>query len=131
MSLPLRGASALALGLILAPAAAAQPATPLAAVPADAVMVVQPHGLARTKESLKRDPAGFDTATIDGQAVCLCPRGGFACVAASPALATKLAKPAEGDAGLAKKLGPAAASFLEPDLALFVDVAAVNQQYGN
>src|SRR5262245_13870318 len=71
MSLPLRGASALALGLFLAPAASAQPATPLTAVPADAVIVVQLHGLDRTKERLKatlKDAAPDEGAKLAAQA---------------------------------------------------------------
>lgn len=82
------------------------------------------------RKSLKKDPAGFETATVKDEAVCLFQRGNFACVTPSPAIAGRLAKKTEGP-GLAKKLGAAAASFLGPDLALFVDMSAVNEQYGN
>jgi hypothetical protein len=81
------------------------------------------------RKSLKSDKAGYDQATIDGQDVFFVDRKGYVVVTPQKDVATQLTKKQAGlDSKLNKDL---AAKLMAADVAVYVDMGAVNKEFGD
>jgi hypothetical protein len=84
------------------------------------------------RKSIQRDPAGYEMATVGDKTVCLLDRKPFAVLTPNRSLATAYARAGRSDKGLAGKLSKAVAGrLLDSDVAAYVDLAAVNKQFGD
>jgi hypothetical protein len=81
------------------------------------------------RKNLKKEKAGYETTTIDGKEHFLIHRKGYVIVAGDKEVADQfLGKQGTGlDGKLSKQV---AARLLESDVALYVDMAAINKEYG-
>jgi hypothetical protein len=84
---------------------------------------------AEERKSLKPDKtAGYEVATIEGREVYLVNRPGYAALTPLKEVAVQLVRVQPGlETKLSKDL---ARRFLEPDVAVYVDLAAITSQYG-
>jgi hypothetical protein len=80
------------------------------------------------RAALKKNPAGYESAVLEGQATYLLERDGFAALTGSETVAMGLTRKQPGlDATLGQEQ---AQRVLAPDVAFYVDMAAINQTYG-
>lgn len=81
------------------------------------------------RKSLKADPAGFEELTLTERPAYLVDlKNGFAALTPDKELAGRLVK---GEKGLGEKLGKSIAQkFLDADVAVYVNMGAVNREYG-
>jgi hypothetical protein len=80
------------------------------------------------RKQLKRDLAGYDVVPVADQTIYFVERAGYAVVTPKKDVAIRFTKPQPGlDGKLSKEL---AKGLLEADLAIYVDTAAVNKEYG-
>jgi hypothetical protein len=81
------------------------------------------------RKSLKSDKAGYDQATIDGQDVYFVDRKGYVVVTPQKDVAAQFTKK---QAGLDTKLNKGlAAKLMDADVAVYVDMGAVNKEFGD
>src|SRR5262245_32307146 len=80
------------------------------------------------RKNVKPQTGGFERAEIDGKEAYFVDLQGFAAVTPSKDVATLLAKKPEGIAG--KLTAEITRGLVENDLAVYVNLAAVNRQYG-
>jgi hypothetical protein len=79
------------------------------------------------RKTLKKDPAGYETATLGSTDFYFIQRPGFAIVTPTKELAVQFGK---RQAGIDTKLNADAAKrFLNADLSVYVDMAAVNREF--
>jgi hypothetical protein len=89
------------------------------------------NGLLKEGErgSLKKESAGYEATAVEGKDVYFIERPGYAVVTPAKEAADLLVK---GQPGLDGKIGrEVAAKFLEPDLSLYVNLTAVNKEFGD
>lgn len=80
------------------------------------------------RKTLKKDPAGYETATLGSTDFFFIQRPNFAIVTPTKELADQFTKP---QAGIDSKFtADSAKRFLSADLSLYVDMAAVNKTFG-
>jgi hypothetical protein len=81
------------------------------------------------RKSVRPDAAGFDRAELQGQEVFFVDRGTYAVVTPSREAAALLTRKQPGlDGKLGESVGR---KFLDQDLAVYVDLAAVNKEFGD
>ena len=80
------------------------------------------------RKTLKPEKAGYETATIEGETTYFLDRNGYAVVTQDKEVAEKFLKKQPGlDGKLAKE---AAQKLLSSDVSLYVDMTAVNKEFG-